>query len=102
MYARLATYKFTGDPHELARRAEEGILPLYRAQAGFQALSLAADGDEVMSLSVWDSADQIDAVNAIAAGWVKDNFGDQMELRDVRTSEVLLSTTLGVSPKVAV
>ena len=98
MHARIATYSYKGDAHELARRAEEGILPLYRAQPGFQALSLAANDDEVISLSVWDTADQFDAVNEIAAKWVKENIGEDMQLRDIRTGELLLSTILGVSP----
>ena len=50
MHGRMATYRYTGDAHELAQRAEEGMLPILEAQPGFRAYSLAATGDEVLSL----------------------------------------------------
>jgi hypothetical protein len=40
----------------------------------------------------------VDAANAAAADWVRDNMGSEIELQEVRTAEVLLSTALGVSP----
>jgi hypothetical protein len=93
----MATYRYSGDAHELAQRAEEGMLPIFRAQPGFKAYSLATAGDEIISLSVWDSAEQAEAANAAAAGWVAENMADSIELIDAKVGEVLLSTTLGVS-----
>jgi heme-degrading monooxygenase HmoA len=97
MHGRMATYRYSGDAHELAQRAEEGMLPIFRAQPGFKAYSLATAGDEIISLSVWDSAEQAEAANAAAAGWVAENMADSIELIDAKVGEVLLSTTLGVS-----
>src|SRR5262245_29182885 len=37
MHGRIARYRISGDPHELARRAEEGMLPIFKAQPGFRA-----------------------------------------------------------------
>jgi len=39
MQARMATYKLNADGGELARKAEEGILPLLQSQQGFKAYS---------------------------------------------------------------
>ena len=55
MYARMATYSFSGDAHELAARAERGILPIFKSQPGFAAYSVAVGDGEILSLSVWDS-----------------------------------------------
>ena len=99
MHVRLATYGYSGDVQELARQAEEGILPLYQEQPGFQAFSVAADGEELVSMTVWESADQIDAASTVAAEWVKNNLGDRLQLRNIKKGELLISTTLGVSTK---
>ena len=96
MHGRMATYKYTGDADELAQRAEEGMLPILESQPGFRAYSLAATGDEVVSLSVWDTAEQAEAANAAAASWVAENIADRIELIDAKIGEVLVSTTLGV------
>ncbi len=52
MHARFATYSYTGDVHDLARRAEAGILPIFEAQPGFKAYSVAAEGGQLLSMSV--------------------------------------------------
>ena len=97
MHVRMARYSFTGDAHELARRAEAGMLPTFEKQEGFQAYSLAATGDEIWSLSVWDSAEAAEAANATAAAWVAENMAGELELIERRTGELLLSTSLGVT-----
>jgi heme-degrading monooxygenase HmoA len=100
MIGRMATYRATGDPHELARNAESGVLPLLQAQPGFRAYSLATDGGEILSLSVWDSRAEAEAGSAAVADWVRDNMSEQIELTDLRFAEILLSTTLGISTSV--
>jgi hypothetical protein len=101
MHGRMATYRYTGDAHELARRAEEGMLPIFEAQPGFKAYSLAVSGDELVSFSVWETADQAEAANPAAATWIAENIADSIELIEARVGEVLLSTTLGVSAAAA-
>jgi heme-degrading monooxygenase HmoA len=100
MIARMATYRSSGDPHELARQAERGVLPLFQEQPGFRAYSLATDGSDILSLSVWDSRAEAEAGNAAVADWVRDNMNEQIELTDMRFAEILLSTTLGISTSV--
>jgi heme-degrading monooxygenase HmoA len=97
----MATYSFSGDAHDLARRAEQGILPIFQAQHGFQAYSVAAADGQILSLSVWDTRADAEAGSEAAAAWVADNLAGEIELIDVRYAEVLFSTSLGVSTKTA-
>ena len=77
------------------------MLPIFREQPGFRSYSIAEDDGEILSMSVWDRAEQADAANAAAADWVKANMADELELRETRTAEVLLSTALNVSSAAA-
>jgi len=99
MHGRVARYGYTGDAHELAQRAEEGMLPIFQSQPGFKAYSLLESGGEIISFSAWDSTESAEAANSAAAGWIAENIGDRIQLKEVVIGEVLLSTTLGVSTK---
>ena len=99
MHGRMARYAFTGDAHTLARRAEEGMLPIFQSQPGFRAYSLIESDGEILSYSAWDSADQATSASAAAANWVAENMPGEIQLQEVRTGEILFSTTLGVSTK---
>ena len=97
MIARMATYTFTGDAHDLGERAESGILPVLQEQPGFKAYSVAATNDEILSLSVWDTRENAEAGNAAVADWVGANMAGELTNAEIRFAEVLFSTTLGVS-----
>ena len=99
MHGRMARYTFSGNAEELAQRAEDGVLPLFQAQPGFRAYSLIKSDDEIMSFSAWESAEQAEAANAAAAGWIADNMAGEIELKEARTGEILFATTLGVTTK---
>lgn len=99
MHARLARYTFSGDAQELARRVEDGMLPILRAQPGFKAYTVIESDDEVISFSGWDSAQQAEAANATIAGWVAENLAGEVQLTEARIGEVMISTALGVSTK---
>ena len=101
MHGRVARYDYRGDPHDLARQAEDGMLPIFRSQPGFKAYSIVDVGGEIISFSAWDSADSADAANSVAAKWVSENMADEMDLKEARTGEILFSTTLGVTTKTA-
>ena len=45
MHGRMARYTYTGDAQELARVAEEGILPIFQGIPGFKAYTIAANDD---------------------------------------------------------
>jgi hypothetical protein len=99
MHGRIARYTFSGDARELASRAEDGILPIFEAQPGFRAYSVIESEGEILSFSAWDTAEQAEAANAAAAGWVAENMAADLDLKEARIGEVLFSTTLGVSTK---
>ena len=101
MHGRIATYRISGDPHELARKAEEGMLPIFQAQPGFRAYNLALSGDILTSMSAWDTLEEAEAATPAAASWIAENIADDIELVDIRIAEILLATALGVSPSAA-
>jgi heme-degrading monooxygenase HmoA len=97
VHARMARYRFTGDQHDLARRAEQGMLPIFQSQPGFAAYSLAAGDGEILSLSVWSSHAEAESGSQAAAGWVAENMAGEIELIEVRYGEILFSTSLGIT-----
>ncbi len=97
MHARMARYTFIGDPQDLARKAEDGMLPLFEAEPGFKGYSITSSQGEIISFSIWDTAEQAEAANAVSRDWVANNLGvGQIELKETRVGEILLSTALGV------
>ncbi len=102
MHGRMARYSFTGDIHELARRAEDEMLPILQAQSGFKAYSLVTHGDEFISFSAWESAEDAEAANAAASSWVAENMADNVELKESMIGEILLGTAIGVSTKAGI
>lgn len=99
MHGRMARYTFSGDAQELARRAEDGLLPIFQAQPGFKAYSVIQSDGEILSFSAWDSAEQAEAANAAAADWVAENMTDDIDLKETRIGEIVISTALGVTTK---
>jgi heme-degrading monooxygenase HmoA len=97
MHGRYARYTYTGDARDLARRAEEGMLPIFQSQPGFKSYSLVESEGEILSFSAWESAGDAHAANAAAAEWVADNLSDKVELKESRIGEILIGTAIGVS-----
>jgi len=97
MHGRFARYSYTGDAHELARMAEEGMLPIFQAQPGFKSYSLVVSDDELLSFSAWETPESAEAANAAAADWIAANIAGQIELKEARVGEIVLGTALGVS-----
>jgi heme-degrading monooxygenase HmoA len=99
MHARKATYTYTGDAHHIAQKAETGMLPILRSQPGFKAYSVFSTGDEIVSISVWESSDAAETANASIADWVADNLSDEITLQSAEICEIHFSTPLGISTK---
>jgi hypothetical protein len=98
MHARIARYRIVnGEPHELATKAEQGMLPIFRLQPGFVSYTLVASDGEIGSFTTWETAEEAEAATAAAADWVRDNIADDLDLIETRVGEVLLSTSLGLS-----
>ena len=98
MHVRMARMSYTGDIDDLAQRAEAGMLPIFQGADGFKAYSVAAADGEIWSLSVWETAEAAEAANQLAAGWVAENLADEITVTETHVGELLISTTLGVSP----
>ena len=61
-----------GSVEELARRVREGFVPSVRQMKGFRGYYLVDGGPDVLiTISVFDSADQALASNEKAADWVR-------------------------------
>ena len=61
MHARFARYTFSGNAQEIARKAEEGALPIFKSLPGFKAYSIAESDGEIFSFSVWETFEQAEA-----------------------------------------
>ena len=61
MHGRMARYTYTGDAHDLGRRIEEGMLPIFQSQPGFKGYTIAASDTELVSFSAWESAEAAEA-----------------------------------------
>jgi len=97
MHARLARYTFSGNAQEIAQKAEEGALPIFKSLPGFKAYSIIESEGEVFSFTAWENAEQADAATIAVADWVAENLAGDVQLIESRIGEVLVSTTLGVS-----
>jgi hypothetical protein len=82
MFASIRKYKVRpGTVEQLAQRVQAGFVPLMREMQGFQGYYLLDGGpdlldggrDVLVTVSMFDSADEALASNAIAADWVRDN-----------------------------
>ena len=97
MHARLARYTFSGNAQEIARKAEEGALPIFKSLPGFKAYTIIESDDEVFSFTAWETAEQAEAANIAVADWVSENLAGDVQLTESRFGEVLMSTALGIS-----
>jgi heme-degrading monooxygenase HmoA len=63
-----------GSAAELARRVQDGFVPLVRQIQGFRGYYLLDGGPDVLiTISMFDSADEALASNEKAADWVRHN-----------------------------
>src|SRR5688500_20171693 len=87
MHARLARYTFSGNAQEIARKAEEGALPIFKSLPGFKAYSIIESDGEVFSFTAWETAEQADAANIAVADWVAENLAGDVQLIESRFGE---------------
>jgi heme-degrading monooxygenase HmoA len=63
-----------GSAEELARRVREGFVPIIRHMRGFRGYYLLDGGPDVLiTISIFDSADEAFVSNDKAADWVRNN-----------------------------
>jgi heme-degrading monooxygenase HmoA len=82
-HLRLATYEIKkGTFQDVAKVAENGMLRTFREQPGFVRYGVADVGDKTLvSISLWETRKHADAAVPVAATWVRENLGDQIEIR---------------------
>lgn len=80
---RIAVYEITdgSSASEIGQIAEDGMLPIFEQQPGFQAYSLIeVDEKTVVSLSTWESHAEAEAAIALAADWAADTLASRSRL----------------------
>ncbi len=72
-YGRCVIYSFRGDGEEIVEKARAGILPIFKKQSGFVAYGVILQGDQLVSMSVWNSARDAQSADEAAKDWVANN-----------------------------
>jgi heme-degrading monooxygenase HmoA len=67
-------YSFAGDAQEVIEKARAGMLPIFKRQSGFLAYGVMVEGDEIISMSAWDSESDAKAADEAAKQWVSENM----------------------------
>jgi heme-degrading monooxygenase HmoA len=95
VYARVAVYRIkSGTAQEIARKADDegGMLKIFRAHVGFDSYELVGVGDQLISISRWQTAEQADAASMAARSWVAEHLGGSVQLEANYLGELLLSS----------
>jgi hypothetical protein len=81
-YTRLSTYDLIrGTFDELTGIAEKGILPLFAKEPGFVNYGLVDAGNhKVVAISIWETRDEAQKSDSMAATWVKETIADRVRL----------------------
>jgi hypothetical protein len=72
-YGRCVIYMFPGDAEEIIDKARTGILPIFKKQPGFVAYGVMVRGNQLISISAWDSESDAKAADELAREWVLEN-----------------------------
>jgi quinol monooxygenase YgiN len=93
MFARVVVYKFRqGSVDGAVKKAEAGLVPIFRAAAGFHGYEvIRAGADSIISISHWDSPAQAQAAVNAGADWVKKNIADSVVSAETYVGEVAFS-----------
>jgi heme-degrading monooxygenase HmoA len=94
MFTTIRKYKIEqGSVEELARRVREGFVPLVRQMRGFKGYYLLDGGPDVLiTISVFENADEALASNEEAADWVRNNALESMSgMPEVMVGDVLIT-----------
>jgi hypothetical protein len=73
-YGRCVIYSFAGDAQEVIEKARAGMLPIFKRQAGFLAYGVMVEGDQIISMSAWNSENDAKAADEAARQWVSENM----------------------------
>ena len=95
MYASMRRYRVEGSVQELARRAEEGLVPIFQENPGFVAYYVVDGGDGyAASVSIFESQEAALRSNEQAAAWVTANASEfLLEAPQITSGEALVAAT---------
>jgi heme-degrading monooxygenase HmoA len=90
-HVRIGVYALIGGTaKEVGDRAQEGMLGVFRAQPGFKAYGLAETREgKLISVSLWDSDEQAQQANELAASWVGENLADRIRLESTQVGDFM-------------
>ena len=94
MFTIVRKFRLTrGSADEVARRVQESFVPLLRKLPGFRDYYLLEGGPDVLvSIRVFDTADEALASNETAANWMRDNVLEFVKgMPDVMAGSVLVA-----------
>jgi hypothetical protein len=89
-----------GSQQEVTRRVQEGFVPLLRKLPGFKAYYLLDGGPDVLiSVRIFDSADEALLSNATAENWMRENVLQFVRgMPDVMAGQVLVADEKAQEP----
>ena len=94
MFTIVRKFRLTrGSAEKVARRVRDSFVPLLRELPGFREYYLLEGGPDVLvSIRVFDSADEALASNEIAANWMRDNVLEYVKgMPEVMAGNVLVA-----------
>ena len=93
MYAAFRSYR-TEEAAEVAKRVNEGFIPIISKAPGFLAYYAIDTGQGVVaSFSVFETRSQAEASNRIAADWVNENIAPLLDVPEITAGEIVVHTT---------
>jgi len=96
MYAAVRRYHVKpGRIAEVARRVQEGLVPILTSQRGFLAYHAIDVGDNVaVAIGLYENRRAAEAGNEQAAQWVQQNLADLLGPGEIAVGRVIASASL--------
>ena len=90
-HVRIGIYTLTsGTAKEVADLGREGMLSVFRAHPGFQSYGLMESTEgKIVSVSLWDSEEEAEQANKMAASWVSENIADRVRLESTQVGDFM-------------
>ena len=103
MFTIIRKFSLTrGAAGEVARLVQESFVPLLRKQPGFREYFLQGGPDVLISIRVFDSADEALASNEIAANWIRNHVLEFTKgMPEVMAGTVLVADGQAATPAMA-
>jgi hypothetical protein len=92
MHATIRQYNVTGDPHALSRSIQETFIPQLKLLPGYVSymwIDPSVEGGRMLSVSVFATAEQAEASNAVAATWVAAHPDFELQLINIEIGPVV-------------